>query len=316
MTDNCNTTPWYNKPYDTDKIVKGLMHDGSLLNKHIDAEGFFKDIIKGLVNKPLWIKQAIYFELREDIKSMTNLELLESIDKNDLLQLYVPQLSILGKTTLREGTGDPIVLDFVRMIDGRKNVIDVCFENGWTLKNFAEMIIHAEEMGYIEKIRSSQVLNVFKYVAEQMDICTLLVKLEEITPEQYSFAQFSLSEMNRTFDIKQDASIEDVLVRMNYITKDQLNSLLILKEASVIEYNQSTSSIQDSQVILELQENIDELAFEKHQVELELETVRPMLEARDRKIKDLEEQLKTQKDMFEQLKISSEAKKGGIFDKL
>lgn len=297
--DNSQQSSWYSKTYNTDAIISKLMSN-DILNKNYDAEGFFKHLIKSIVNKPLLVKQAIYLELRDDIRRMSSVELLEALDKNDLLQLYMPKVTLLGKKVIADRAyANSLNLSmemiyFLQQIDGEKNVIDLCYANNWTLKHFASIIIKSEEMGFVEHIRSNQIINVFKYLADELDLCTLLVRLNKITEDQLSFALFSLDEMKKNFD-DDKTTVEDVLVRMNYITRDKINNILVLKKASELVFESTTNECSEEMEVM--QENLDIIMSEKQQIQKELEAFKPLLEAKDRRIKELEEELSKYKEL-------------------
>ncbi|MEW5820729.1 MAG: hypothetical protein AB1782_11100 [Cyanobacteriota bacterium] len=313
---NSQDTPWYGKSYDTDHLIKKFIPSGDLFNKTLDRT-FFRSLLENITEKPYWVKQAIYLELRDDIKQMTNVDLLEAIDKNDLLQLYVPKLSTLGKKCLEDkGYAASLQLSeimkrFLYQVDGHKNVVELCCSNRWNLKQFADIIIEAEEKGFVEHIKSNQILNVFKYIADELDIGTLLVRLNKITPDQLSFAEFTMNESNKAFAGDEETTLEEVLIRVNYVTKDQLNSLLVLKKASTI----VAASEQNTQADVEvLQESLEIITSEKQKVEDQLKEFKPLLDAKDRRIKELEAELEKLK--ADLLKYQDSSGKGGIFKKI
>lgn len=299
---NDDSTPWYGKTVDTDNIIKQMLPQTDFLkteflNKSYDTDTFFKHMLIGIINKPLWVKQAIYVELRDDIKKMSNVELLEALDKNDLLQLYIPALSHLGEKIISDKAyAQKLNLSYdlqyyLAKIDGIKNVIDLCYENNWTLKYFSQLTIQAEEMGFISEIRSNQIINLFQFIADRIDIGTLLVRLNKITPEQITFANFSLSEANKTFD-DDKITLESVIVKLGYLSQDRINSLLLLKKASEIVFCADPEEVSEEMEIL--QENISIMAEE-------LKNFRPLLEAKDRKIKQLEQEVQMYKEELQKL---------------
>lgn len=313
---NNGDTPWLGRSYDTDKIFERIISSSEFLNKSYDPSQFFKNLVNNITNKPYWVKQALFLELRDDIKRMTSIELLEAIDKNDLLQLYAPKTSSLGQKLINEPSFaasmnlSPMALSLIKQADGNKNVIDLCYDNKWPLKLFAQLIIEADSKGIIEEIRSKQILFIFKYIAEEISLSDLLVKLNKITIEQLSHASYTLNQSQSAFDSLESTSIEEVLVRLNYIDKEKLNSLLVLKQASEIVFEGSNDP--GSSLQLEgLQESINILASEKQMVEDQLQALQPLLEAKDRRIQELEEELEKYK-----IELSKCQKNTSIMSKL
>lgn len=313
---NNGETPWLGRSYDTDRLFERIISSSEFLNKTYDPGQFFKSLVNNITNKPYWVKQALFLELRDDIKRMTSIELIEAIDKNDLLQLYSPKVSALGKKILQDASFastmniSPLVVSLMRQADGNKNVIDLCHDNRWSLKLFAQLIIEADSKGLIEEIRSRQILYIFKFLADQICMGDLLVKLNKITMEQLSHASFTLNQSQSAFDTIENTTIEEVLVRLNYIDKEKLNSLLVLKQASEVVFEGSNDP--ETSLQLEgLQESINILASEKQIVEDQLHALQPLLEAKDRRIKELEQELEKYKN--ELLKCQ---KNNGIMSKL
>lgn len=311
---------WYAKTYDTDAFLKNILtNSADVLGKTYDTDTFFKTLLNNIVDKPFWVKQALFLELRDDIKKMTSVELLDVLDKNDLLQLYVPTLSTLGKRVLQDAEYAKSIhlsddmTNLLQQMDGKKNVIDQCYTCCWTLKQFSVLIIDAEEKGYIQPIRSSQIINVFKYIADQMDIGTLLLKLNKITPDQLSFAGYTHQESQKAFMEEENTTLEDVLIRLNYVGKDQLNSLLVLKKASEVIFEQDVVRQANNKLELEsLHESLEIISAEKQFMQDQLDQVKPLLDIKDRKIKELEEEIKKYKEELDKYQKSSKS----IFDKL
>ncbi|MGD9581930.1 MAG: hypothetical protein AB7V50_11200, partial [Vampirovibrionia bacterium] len=276
-------------------------------------------LLGNIVDKPFWVKQAIFLELRDDIKKMTCVELLEVLDKNDLLQLYVPRLTSLGHKVLQDNdyanslSLGVDMMTLIKNIDGKKNVIDQCYACSLTLKAFSNIIIDFEERGFVEPIRSSQIINVFKFIADRIDIGTLLLKLNKITADQLSFASYTHQEAQKAFIEEEDTSLEDILIRLNYVSKEQLNSLMLLKQASEIIFEFDNSTSKECCLELEsLHESIEIITAEKQLMQEQLDDVKPLLESKDRKIKELEEEIKQYKE--ELLKYQKNS--NSIFSKL
>lgn len=321
MANNEDTNnSWYSKTYDADTFLKNVLtNSADVLAKTYDTDTFFKSLLGNIVDKPFWVKQALFLELRDDIKKMTSVELLDVLDKNDLLQLYVPTLSGLGKRVLQDveyAKSLNLSVDMINLLqqmDGRKNVIDQCYTCCWTLKQFSSLIIDAEEKGFIQPIRSNQIINVFKYIADQIDIGTLLLKLNKISPDQLSFAGYTHQESQKAFTEEEDTTLEDVLIRLNYVNKDQLNSLLVLKKASEIIFeNEAVTESKNSLELESLHESLEIMSSEKQVMQEQLEQVQPLIELKDRKIRELEEELQKYKEELDKYQKASKS----IFSKL
>ena len=62
----------------------------------LTSKNTFNILLQKIFELPLWIKQAFYFEIKNDLElSLKNS--LNYIKKDESLQLYVPKMTFLGK---------------------------------------------------------------------------------------------------------------------------------------------------------------------------------------------------------------------------
>lgn len=299
---NEETTSWMGKTIDTDAFVKQIIYS-EFLNKSYDTDTFFKNLLERLLTKPIWVKQAIYMELRDDIKKISNLELLETLDKSDLLQLYIPIRSEFGEKVLADNEYiqslnlSRDILIFLKRINGIKNVIDICYESSWTLKYVSQLIIQAEELGLIVEIRSKQILNLFNYIADNIDLGSLLIRMNKLTVEQLTTANCLISKESKTQNDENNC-LEAILINLGYITGAEINNLMLLKKASEMLFTDEPQ--RPSEEIEILHENISIMSEA-------IKNFRPLLEAKNRKIKQIEAELKLYKQEMEKLQQNKQS---------
>lgn len=297
--------PWYSKSYDTNQLFSPFISEDNILNKKYDTDSMFSRLVGEYLNKPLWVKQAIYLEMRDDIKRMSDIELLEELDKNDLLQLYIPTLTTLGINIVKSdnyatqfgiSSEEKVVLS---TINGQRNVIDLCITHEISLKDLAKFIIKCYENGILYKIRSNRIVYLLKYLADYISFGEYLVKTGKITENQLYEANKKVEEMEKAFGDTSDEGLVNVLTRLGYIQEDVINNLLVLKKASLLQLEDSLNGAPTSKEMASLQESIDILIDQKNSLEGELEAYKNIIDAKDEKIKLLEDEISRYKQELE-----------------
>ena len=318
MVENANNTKksWYSKTYDTNALLEKVLPKNTILNKTYDTDSLFKGIVEDLTNKPLWIKQAIYLELRDNIKQMSSIDLLEELDKNDLLQLYVPTLTTLGKSVCNN---DELAVKFnltleqkslLKSVNGIQNIVDLCMTNNITLQKIAAIILKSFDDGFINQVKSIKIKYLLQYISGEIDPGKYLLKTEKISDAQLKEAQQKWEKLKDTFDDPEEQCLEEFLANLGYVDKSEVNRLLVIKQASTTQFDSSVVS--SKQRTASLQQDIDILIEEKNSLEQDIQTFQDIIKAKNEKISHLESELKQCKNNLEDLK----KQKSSFFSKL
>lgn len=196
----------------------------------------FENLLQHLHNLPLWIKQVIYAELKGDLESSAARFSLEMINKDDTLQLYIPQITFLGRKELetrsrqlKSGT-----YKFLEGCDKNRRVLDICIENSWTLEQSSIELLNSMDLELVSPPRSAIINGTAQYLANRIRLGEYLIKLNKITIDQLDQALRTQKYIEQS--IGERTGLAEVLINLGYITQNDTESILFLKEESKKKY--------------------------------------------------------------------------------
>ena len=96
-------------------------------------KNLLNNFIEKLKSFPLWVKQVIFLYLYQDLKAKISDDFINREEK-DVLYLYVPELSYIGKTEMEERAKgfEPNLYNFLECIDEGMSIMGVALNNFWT----------------------------------------------------------------------------------------------------------------------------------------------------------------------------------------
>jgi hypothetical protein len=189
-------------------------------------------VLSEMANLPLWVQQVIYTDLKSYLEKDGGIHRLSSISREDFLQLWKPTLSERGQEALRTLSlnehGDMVLLlDAVRHSD---NVAMMCARYEWSLQNACHLFIAALRQQYIKPPHSKVLEASIRFLGDEIRIGEYLVFIARVDQAQMELAlqtqQYIESAMGER------AKIADILIRLELLTPEDVESILFLKEES------------------------------------------------------------------------------------
>jgi hypothetical protein len=189
-------------------------------------------VLSEMANLPLWVQQVIYTDLKSYLEKDAGIHRLSSVSREDFLQLWKPTLSERGQEALRTLSlsehGDMVLLlDAVRHND---NVAMMCARYEWSLQNACHLFIAALRQQYIKPPHSKVLEASIRFLGDEIRIGEYLVFIGRVDQAQMELAlqtqQYIESAMGER------AKIADILIRLELLTPEDVQSILFLKEES------------------------------------------------------------------------------------
>ncbi len=189
-------------------------------------------VLSEMANLPLWVQQVIYTDLKSYLEKDAGICRLSSMNREDFLQLWKPVLTERGKEALRTLSlaeqGDMVLLlDAVRHND---NVAMMCARYEWSLQNACHLFIAALRQQYIKPPHSKVLEASIRFLGDEIRIGEYLVFIGRVDHAQMELAlqtqQYIESAMGER------AKIADILIRLELLTPEDVESILFLKEES------------------------------------------------------------------------------------
>lgn len=181
---------------------------------------------------PLWIKQVLYVQLRQELTKILTKTTMDAYGEHDILQLWVPQLNITGRTELERPSGKVSmdVLKVVHWANQGKNVMNICIVIQCTLEQCSLLLFSAIEQGLILPPTSIEVQATLLYMSSKIRLGDYLVKTGRLKFEQLDQALRTQQYIQES--LGERTGIGNILINLGYISRQDCEAILFLKEES------------------------------------------------------------------------------------
>lgn len=192
----------------------------------------FDTLMQQLGSLPLWVKQVIYAQLRQELEAALSKQTLEAFGPEHTLQLWVPEITRQGLSELERPTGqfDQAVLRMLHMTRFKKNVVTITILNNWSLEQCAIFLLQAVEHELVVPPKSMIITGTIDYLAGRTRLGEYLVKINRLSIEQLDQALRTQRAIEEAMGER--TGIANVLINLGYIKKEDSEAILFLKEES------------------------------------------------------------------------------------
>jgi hypothetical protein len=188
--------------------------------------GNIQGLVQGVEALPLWMKQVLFIVLKTDLDSHLSTKTLNSLSKDNFLQLWQPALSTGGIKALYEGQHPEVA--FLQLLKDKKPIYLLCAEQLMTLEQFCTKAIKALDEGLVCKPENRQVLATMEYLGNKTRIGDYLVRLNRISMNDLEDALKTQKYISASSG--EQIGIGEILVRLNLVTQQDIESILFLKQ--------------------------------------------------------------------------------------
>lgn len=202
----------------------------------ITNKNLFKLLIKEIYNLPVWIKQIIYLELKEEFESSPMKTYQDTISKDTCLQLYVPKLTYAGKKEIEKKSGkySNDVYSVLEAAFQQLSIIEISIANNWSFFECSRHFIDAINSELIVGPISPVIKGTALYMSGQIRLGEYFVKINKITIDQLDEALRTQKHMEESVGDK--PGLADVMVQLGYLTKEDTEGILLLKKDCLRRY--------------------------------------------------------------------------------
>jgi len=215
-------------------IVEKIMASSDKLN--------FKSLLKEIVNLPVWIKQVIYMELKEELENSTYNCCINNISKRDLLQLFIPKLTHKGKSILENKSIEysENIINLLECAFQNQTIMESAVNNGWNLHDCSKYFLKAVNAELVMPPVSPIVKGTALYMSGEIRLGEYYVKVGKISIEELDNALKAQIKLEETLGDK--PGLAEILISMGYLTKNETEGILMLKEDCHKSFNKSVES--------------------------------------------------------------------------
>lgn len=230
----------------------------------MQQQSYFDTILDNILELPLWVKQAIFVELKNHIKGQTPFGSIDTVTKHNLLQLFRPHITQAGMKVLRDRNFSSMagkdstaedMFSLLKLAEKKCRIIDICQTYTWTLSRCAKVITDCIEVNLLEVIQSNYLSSTVYFLAGKIRIGEYLVRTGKISVEQLDMALYSQKYTEKTMGER--ILLAQILINLRYITPDDYENLIFLKN-----YGEELYSAGFNDNIADVEENVENLKKE------------------------------------------------------
>lgn len=294
---------------------------------------------------PTWVKKYVLLRLQSEIKKDATSENNSRYKKN--LYLYTPKLTVSGDIVLKKlvynrafvQESHPLTTKHIQLlmsISTNSCIIEACNDMHWSISCYCKHLNECIQTDYVEAIIDPYIDSLILYIINEIRLGEFFLRVQRISLNEVMEA---LNEQKTLKEAGQKVKIGELLVKKGYITKEERNLIIKIKEDSELHLSfmeQITllhKHINELKAAIELickenndlnqglklleketkeQENrINQLSKEK---ELSQMTFKTSMASLRKEIAAKSKVISKQKEEVEELKSLIKARKGGFLD--
>ena len=192
----------------------------------------FEQLMQQLTALPLWEKQVINIQLRQELERTMSKSTMEAYGEEHTLQMWIPEVTRGGIMELERPSGivDAGALRLMHMCRFHKDVVNIAVLNNWTLEQTATYLLSAIEAQFVTPPRSQIIMSTIEYMVGRTRLGEYLVKINRLTVSQLDQALRTQKYIEESMGER--TGIANVLINLGYIKKEDSEGILFLKEES------------------------------------------------------------------------------------
>ena len=191
-----------------------------------------KNILNAFIEKlkafPLWIKQVIFLYLYKDLREATSDDFIETKEE-DMLNLFVPTLSYVGRTELEERAKgfEPNLYTFLECVESEMSLLEIALNNFWTLEETCKHFLVAVDADLIKAPIPPKIIAMAGFMAGRYRTGEYFKRVGKINVDQL---ELTIRRQKELTDQGQKAKIAQVMIDLGFVTEKDTHALMIIKE--------------------------------------------------------------------------------------
>lgn len=234
------------------------MDKNEYLMESILKKNLLNNFIEKLKEFPLWIKQVIFLHLYEDLQSMLSEDFINR-KESDLLHLYVPVLSYVGKSELEERKKgfEPNMYLFLEDLDDGLSIMEIALNRFWTLEEVCKLFMAAIDADMIKAPVPVKITAMAGFMSGRFRTGEYFKRVGKINVDQL---EMTIRKQKELVAAGQKAKIAQVMIDLGYITEKDTLSLVTIKDEARKRFILDTAIIpegvtaNDSKYVAEIEE--------------------------------------------------------------
>lgn len=192
------------------------------------SKGLFVAYMEKMISYPLWIKQAIFLHLSEDLTQYMSNEFLD-VEEGDLFHTYKPALSEHGQNELltKESGFDEMIYTFMNCCAKGMSLIEIAIENNLTMEEVAKAFTFCKTSKFFSREVPNLVSAIAGFIAGKYRTGEYFIRAGKMTIEQLDEVLNKQQEINAS---GKHVFIAELMVQMGFVREVDVKSIIFMKE--------------------------------------------------------------------------------------
>lgn len=192
------------------------------------SKGLFLNYMEKMISYPLWIKQAIFLNLSDDLTKYLSNEFLD-VQEGDLFHLYKPALSEAGQNELftKESGFDDSIYAFMDCCSKSMSLIEIAIENNLTMEEVAKAFMFCRTSKFFSNEVPALVVAIAGFIAGKYRTGEYFIRAGKMTIEQLDEVLNKQQEINAS---GKHVFIAELMVQLGFVKEVDVKSIIFMKE--------------------------------------------------------------------------------------
>jgi hypothetical protein len=190
----------------------------------------FKQVIKDIFSMPVWLKQIIFLELKDEFDRSGVKNYLGNMTKDNCFQLYIPKLTYSGKKEVEKRV-KALSKEVYSILEGAfqdMSILEIAVSNNWNFHECSTHFLAAVDNELVSAPSSSLVRGTALYMSGRIRLGEYFVKIDKISMAQLNEALKKQKDIEEALGDR--PGLADIFIEMGFLTKEDTEGILYLKK--------------------------------------------------------------------------------------
>ena len=194
------------------------------------SENSYSKFMEHLCNFPLWIKQAVYINLSNDLKKYLSQDFI-SAQQDELFHVYHPKLSEKGEQELvtRTSDWDEDIYMFLNCCKNNMNLVEIALEGQFSMEEMAKAFTFCIDQKYFSEDIPRLISSLAGFISGKYRTGEYFIRAGKMTVDDLEKA---LARQQELQEKGKHAFIAELMVQMGIIKEKDMKSIMLIKEES------------------------------------------------------------------------------------
>jgi hypothetical protein len=194
------------------------------------GENSYNTFMENIYSFPLWIKQAIYISLSNDLKKYLSHDFI-SAQQDELFHVYQPKLSVIGLQELatKDSAWDDDIYTFLDCCKNNMNLVEIALAGQFSMEEMARAFTFCIEQKYFTEDVPMLVSSLAGFISGKYRTGEYFIRAGKMTIDDLEKV---LARQQELQEKGKHVFIAELMVQMGIIKEKDMKSIMLIKEES------------------------------------------------------------------------------------